>query len=86
MPRQLPQLNRLGSVNDAQSLGHESASSKRGAPAPTHGLFLTQCVDHRLLEPPSRMRVYRGVNRFVADALVGVVGVHTAKFGGNLLR
>lgn len=86
MPRQLPQLNLLRPVNDAQRFGHESAASERGAPASTHGLFLAQCFDHRPLELASRMSVYRGVNRFVADALVGIVGIHTAKSGSNLLR
>ncbi|MDC6284404.1 hypothetical protein [Ralstonia pseudosolanacearum] len=77
MPRQLPQLDLLG---------HESAARKRGAPASTHGLLLAQGFDHRLLEPASRMRVDRSVNRFVADTLVGTVGIHVAKFGSNPFR
>ncbi len=86
MSRQLPQFDLVRSVNDAQRFGYESAARERRVSASTHGLFLAQCFDHRLLECASRMSVYRRVNRFMADALVRIVGMHTAKSGSNLLR
>ncbi|VVE47585.1 hypothetical protein PSO31014_04457 [Pandoraea soli] len=86
MSRPLPQFDLLGPIHDAQILGHETALSKARTPTPARRLFLAQGVDHRLLEPAARMRIDRGVNRFVADALVGFVGIHPTKSGSNLLR
>lgn len=83
MPRPLPQFDLLGPMHDAQFHGHETTLGKAHASATARRLFLAQGIDHRLLEPAARMRVDRGVNHFVADALVGVVGVHPTKSGSK---
>jgi hypothetical protein len=69
----LPQRDLLRAMDDPQLLGHEARLRKAGAPAPACRFFLAQSVDHRLLQPATRMRINRSVYRLVADALVSVV-------------
>ncbi|KVX80894.1 hypothetical protein WL08_12535 [Burkholderia ubonensis] len=86
MPRPLPQLDLLRSMHDAQFLGHKAGTGKRRASTSTRGLFLAQGFNHRLLQFATRVGINGGVNRFVADSLFGIVGMHTTKSGSNLLR
>lgn len=86
MSRPLPRFDLLRPMNDAQFLRHEALARKGSTGGAARRLLLAKRLDHRLLESTSGMGIDRGVNRFVADALVGIVWMHVAESGSNLLR
>ena len=73
-------------MHDAQGFRHRLATRQRRATPTANVLALAQRLDHAELQRSSRIGVNRGVNRLVADAAVGIVGMHHAQSGRNLLR
>ena len=84
--RQQSLLDFLRAMHDAQGFRHRLATRQRRATPTANVLALAQRLDHAELQRSSRIGVNRGVNRLVADAAVGIVGMHHAQSGRNLLR
>jgi len=43
-------------------------------------------LDHRCLQLATRPRIDRGIDRLVADAAIGIIGMHAPEFARDLFR
>ncbi|KWZ31252.1 hypothetical protein WS64_23405 [Burkholderia anthina] len=75
----------LGSMDDAQFFRDKALAGQRLAGVAAHRLLLAQGLDHRLLQAAAGMGINRRVDRFMTDALLGIIWMHLAKSGSNLL-
>jgi len=79
-------LDVLRPMDNPQCFRDHSRSGQRGTSASARWLRLPQGLDHQRLQPTPRLRVDRGIDRLVADALARIVGMHASKSGCDLLR
>jgi len=84
--RQQSLLDVLRAMHDAHGFRHRLATRQRRATPTANVRALAQRLDHAELQRSSRIGVNRGVHRLVADAAVGIVGMHHAPSGRDLLR
>ena len=82
-------LHLFGAVNNLQGFRDDGTAAPRLAPDPSADtapvLALTQGLDHRRLQPAARLGVDHGVDRLVACAGLGIIGVHGPKCRRDLL-
>jgi hypothetical protein len=81
-------LHLFGAVNNLQGFRDDGTAAPRLAPDPSTDtapvLALTQGLDHRRLQPAARLGVDHGVDRLVACAGLGGIGVHGPQCRGDL--